>query len=62
MSRWYTLNEKGLWEERKPKRLKADGNYFTPRTYHNMADHPVYVDSPGALKAALKKYDCIERG
>lgn len=35
---------------------------FKPRTYHNMADHPVHVTSRGELKAALKKYNCYERG
>ena len=62
-STWWTWNAVTQeWENRKPKREKAEGNYFTPRTYHNMADHPVHVSSPGELKEALRKYDCYERG
>ena len=59
----YTWNQATQeWEDRPPKRDRAGVNYFTPRTYHNMADHPVHVNSPGELKAALKKYDAYERG
>lgn len=62
--RRYILDDRtGEWiEVDKIRRTRANGNYFTPRTYYNMADHPVYVDSPGKLREALKKFDCFERG